>query len=358
MAVPVEQRLVAQEPGEKIESGTDPGQGRVVARGKFLWLGEREVLRPGRHVRDVRARRGRRPVPGPRDGRARLRGHGRARDQLGPDLHRAADLAARSRLRARPPRDGRHLVGAARRLPREPREPRVDRPPRPGGDLRHPPATRPCSATRSATRSRPRSCAGTATAASSASSRNLYNAVKAEDPDALVTYVNYPSTEYLELPFLDFSSFNIYLESQQRLRALPRASAQHRRRPPARCVAECGLDSLRNGESRTRRGSRLAGRSRRSRAGCAGAFVFAWTDEWHRGGFEIDDWDFGLTDREREPEAGARRGAATPSRELPFRRSRRSGRGCPWSSAAYNGADAPWASAWRARASSTIPTTR
>ena len=31
----------------------------------------------------------------------------------------------------------------------------------------------------------------------------LYRAAKEEDPGALVTYVNYPSTEYLELPFLD-----------------------------------------------------------------------------------------------------------------------------------------------------------
>src|SRR5436309_4893603 len=26
------------------------------------------------------------------------------------------------------------------------------------------------------------------------------------------------------------------------------------------------------------------------RAGCAGVFVFAWTDEWHRGGYDIADW--------------------------------------------------------------------
>jgi len=32
----------------------------------------------------------------------------------------------------------------------------------------------------------------------------LYYVVKNEDPEGLVTYVNYPSTEYLELPFLDF----------------------------------------------------------------------------------------------------------------------------------------------------------
>src|SRR5437762_7905304 len=43
----------------------------------------------------------------------------------------------------------------------------------------------------------------------------LYRIAKEEDPDALVTYVNYPSTEYLRLPFLDFLCFNVYLESQQ-----------------------------------------------------------------------------------------------------------------------------------------------
>src|SRR5579859_2165946 len=32
----------------------------------------------------------------------------------------------------------------------------------------------------------------------------LYWAAKTEDPEALVTYVNYPSTEYLELPFIDW----------------------------------------------------------------------------------------------------------------------------------------------------------
>src|SRR5208337_5666748 len=35
--------------------------------------------------------------------------------------------------------------------------------------------------------------------------------------------------------------------------------------------------------------------------GCSGIFVFSWTDEWHRGGFDIEDWGFGLTDRNRNP---------------------------------------------------------
>ena len=49
--------------------------------------------------------------------------------------------------------------------------------------------------------------------------RRLYRAAKAEDADGLFTYVNYPTTEYLDLSFLDFLCFNVYLEDQQRLAA-------------------------------------------------------------------------------------------------------------------------------------------
>src|SRR5262249_32783014 len=47
----------------------------------------------------------------------------------------------------------------------------------------------------------------------------LYRAAKAEDPGGLVTYVNYPTTEYLELPFIDLVCFNVYLETQETLEA-------------------------------------------------------------------------------------------------------------------------------------------
>src|SRR6478672_13087241 len=49
--------------------------------------------------------------------------------------------------------------------------------------------------------------------------KRLYLAAKQEDPGGLVTYVNFPSTEYLQLPFLDFLAFNVYLESQERFDA-------------------------------------------------------------------------------------------------------------------------------------------
>ena len=76
----------------------------------------------------------------------------------------------------------------------------------------------------------------------------LYWAAKEEDPDGLVTYVNYPSTEYLELPFLDFVSFNVYLESQEKLQGYV-ARLQNLAGERPLVIAEAGLDSLRNGEA-------------------------------------------------------------------------------------------------------------
>lgn len=42
----------------------------------------------------------------------------------------------------------------------------------------------------------------------------LYQLAKKEDPGGLVTHVNYPTTEYLDLSFLDLVCFNVYLESR------------------------------------------------------------------------------------------------------------------------------------------------
>ena len=129
--------------------------------------------------------------------------------------------------------------------------------------------------------------------------RRLYEAAKSADPDGLVTYVNYPSTEYLELPFLDFVTFNVYLEAEARLAAyLPRLQNIAGDRPLM--LSEIGLDSRRHSEAGQARALDWQVRSAFG-AGCAGTFVFAWTDEWHRGGYDIEDWDFGVVDRQRRP---------------------------------------------------------
>lgn len=132
----------------------------------------------------------------------------------------------------------------------------------------------------------------------------LYRAAKAEDPEGLVTYVNYPTTEYLELPFLDLVSFNVYLESEERLDAyLARLHNLAGDRPLL--MAELGLDSRRNGEEAQARVLDWQVRTAFA-CGCAGMFVFAWTDEWYRGGYDIEDWDFGLVTRERRPKPALR----------------------------------------------------
>ncbi|MDP2315293.1 MAG: glycosyltransferase [Pseudomonadota bacterium] len=127
----------------------------------------------------------------------------------------------------------------------------------------------------------------------------LYAAAKEADPGALVTYVNYPSTEYLRLDAFDLLAFNVYLEADGPLqRYLARLQNLAGDRPLI--LAEIGLDSRRNGVEA--QADTLAGQLRTTFArGAAGTFVFGWTDEWHRGGHDVDDWDFGLTTRDRQP---------------------------------------------------------
>src|SRR5437899_9453246 len=143
----------------------------------------------------------------------------------------------------------------------------------------------------------------------------LYRAARAEDPDALFAYVNYPTTEYLRLPFLELVCFNIYLESQERLEAyLARLHNLAGDRPVI--MAGVGPASRRHGEEAQARILDWPIRATFA-AGCAGAFVFAWTDEWHRGGHDIENWDFGLRARDGSPKpalAAVRRAYA----EVPF----------------------------------------
>lgn len=115
----------------------------------------------------------------------------------------------------------------------------------------------------------------------------LYRAAKEQDPLTPVTYVNFPTTEYLELPFLDLACFNVYLEAKETLEAyLRRLQNLAGDRPLV--MTEIGLDSRRHGE--LGQGKSIAWQVRTAFAeGCAGAVVYAWTDEWHRGGYDIED---------------------------------------------------------------------
>jgi O-antigen biosynthesis protein len=139
----------------------------------------------------------------------------------------------------------------------------------------------------------------------------LCEVAREADPGALVTYVNYPSTEYLDVEGADLVCFNVYLEERRSLEAyLARLHNLSGDRPLI--MGEIGLDSRRHGED-TQAEVLEWQLAAIFESGCAGAFVFAWTDEWYvtlladdggsSGGFEIQDWDFGLTDRQRRPKA-------------------------------------------------------
>ena len=144
---------------------------------------------------------------------------------------------------------------------------------------------------------------------------NISRVVKKEDPTAIVTYPNYPTTEYLDLPFVDFLSFNVYLESKNSLSAYL-ARLQNIAGEKPLVLTETGLDSRRNGPDQQAEVLRWQ-LATIFESGCAGAFIYAWTDEWHCGGRDVEDWDFGLTTRERKPKP-ALASVSRSFKEVPF----------------------------------------
>ncbi|HXQ49773.1 MAG TPA: glycosyltransferase [Stellaceae bacterium] len=129
--------------------------------------------------------------------------------------------------------------------------------------------------------------------------KRLVAMVKEVDPDRLVSYANFPSTEYLTVDFTDFLCFNVYLHDEAPFRRyLARLHNLAVDRPLV--LTEFGIDSMREGEAEQAR--ILSWQIRTAFAmGVAGSFVFAWTDEWFTGGHPIENWAFGLVDRQRRP---------------------------------------------------------
>jgi hypothetical protein len=121
------------------------------------------------------------------------------------------------------------------------------------------------------------------------------------DPDGLVTYANYPPTEYLDLSGFDFATFNVYLHDRETFRRyLFRLQNLVGDRPLV--LGELGMDTRRHGE--LGQADFLAGHLREATLlGLGGAFVFAWTDDWFTGGYPVHDWAFGITHADRVPKA-------------------------------------------------------
>jgi O-antigen biosynthesis protein len=129
--------------------------------------------------------------------------------------------------------------------------------------------------------------------------RSLVTCVRNEHPEALVSYANFPSTEYLTIDFTDFVCFNVYLHDEPAFRRYI-ARLHNLAVDKPLVLTEFGVDSTRLGEEEQRRILSWQINSA-FESGVAGTFVFAWTDEWFTGGHQIEDWAFGIVDRERRP---------------------------------------------------------
>ncbi len=124
-------------------------------------------------------------------------------------------------------------------------------------------------------------------------------------PRILFAYANYPSTEYLEPSNADFTAFNVYLEQPEPYRCyLKRLHHIAGDRPLV--ISEFGIDSQRNGTAKQAETLQWALEIAHEEE-TAGFTAYAWSDLWLNNGAVVEDWDFGLTDREgnAKPALGA-----------------------------------------------------
>ena len=128
----------------------------------------------------------------------------------------------------------------------------------------------------------------------------LIDIVKAEAPDCLATFANYPTTEFLFSRNADFVSFNVYLHKEEVFRNyLARLQMIAGEKPLM--LGEYGIDT--NKEKTEDEQAAILGTHIRCvfDEGLAGTFIFSYTDDWYTGGMHITDWAFGMVKRDRTP---------------------------------------------------------
>ena len=129
--------------------------------------------------------------------------------------------------------------------------------------------------------------------------RELYHVAKDADPDSLVTYTNFPTTEHLELPFVDVYTFNLYLHQRRDLCAYL-SRLQHVAGELPLVLTEFGMCSFRHGADG--QATFLDWQIEEIfDHGLAGAVIFGWTDPFFQDGCLIEEWGFGLVDAGRWP---------------------------------------------------------
>jgi O-antigen biosynthesis protein len=128
--------------------------------------------------------------------------------------------------------------------------------------------------------------------------RSLCETGKDAAPQALFSYANYPTTQYLDTSYFDFDCFNVFLENESAYRRyLAQLQVSTGDRPLL--LTELGLHS---GGGERRQADSLEWQVRGAmELGLAGTCVFSWTDDWWVGGHKVEGWNFGVTRENREP---------------------------------------------------------
>ena len=128
----------------------------------------------------------------------------------------------------------------------------------------------------------------------------LVAVAKAEAPHCLVTFANFPTTEYLNPRAVDFVCFNVYLNDPAVLRNyLARLQSIAGDRPLM--LGEYGIDTMQQFPEEEQAKLLEAHVRAAFDEGLVGTFIFSYTDDWFVHGYQIDVWGFGLVRRDRTP---------------------------------------------------------
>jgi glycosyltransferase involved in cell wall biosynthesis len=127
----------------------------------------------------------------------------------------------------------------------------------------------------------------------------LVEIAKREAPGCLVTFANFPTTEYINPQGVDFVCFNIYLHDGQVFRNYL-ARLQNIAGDKPLMLGEYGIDTFREHSLESQ--AKILSEHVRAvfEEGLVGTFIFSFTDDWFRHGYQIEDWAFGLTTRDRQ----------------------------------------------------------
>ncbi len=129
---------------------------------------------------------------------------------------------------------------------------------------------------------------------------DLVETAKSVAPDCLVTFANFPTTEYLRPRNVDFYCYNVYLHDPGILKNYL-VRLQHIAGEKPLMLGEYGIDTNREYSEQKQAELLTAHVKAVFDEGLVGTFIFSFTDDWFTHGYQIEDWAFGLTRRDRTP---------------------------------------------------------